>query len=166
MTGWYWVTKGNKWSCLTARYNPSTCLEELKKSMKNLRIQCEHGFFQLHVRCVTAGVNLLSKSDLQDLWENQDVCKTWYGSLIKDHLLTNHNRRMLTGLNWLRTGYHATRLLNIYFCNSRTFLEHTSTAVTFWGTKPTNYVKICVHYQAGQPRMIMLMLLCLVFMWK
>ena len=70
MTGWQWATNGKKWLCLTARYNPGTCLEELKKFMKNLIIQCEHGITQIHVRCVTAGANLLSKPDLQDLWEN------------------------------------------------------------------------------------------------
>jgi hypothetical protein len=63
--------------------------------------------------------------------KTRNICKTWHGSLIKDHLLTYHKRRMLTGLNWLRTGYHVTRLLNIYFCNSRTFLKQMSTAVTF-----------------------------------
>lgn len=56
-----------KWFCLTARFNPGTCQEELNKFMKNLRIQCEHGNSQIHVRCVTAGVNLHSKPDMQDL---------------------------------------------------------------------------------------------------
>jgi len=75
----------------------------------------------------TCSVNLTCKI----CEKTRNVCIIWYGSLIKDHLLTNHNRRMLTGLNWLRTGYHVTWLLNIYFCNSRTFLKHMSTAVTF-----------------------------------
>lgn len=40
------------------------------------------------------------------------------------------------------------RLVNIYFCNSRTFPKQMSTAVTE-GTKPTGYVKICLDYQKG-----------------
>jgi hypothetical protein len=42
--------------------------QEIHKKPQN--IQCELGISQLHVRSVTAGANLLSKLDMQDLWEN------------------------------------------------------------------------------------------------
>lgn len=39
--------------------------QEIHKKPQN--IQCELGISQLHVRSVTAGANLLSKLDMQDL---------------------------------------------------------------------------------------------------
>jgi len=65
--------------------------------MKNLRIQCEHGNSQIHVRCVTAGVNLHSKPDMQDLWENQ---KRVYNLVWKSDKRSFADKSQQEDVNW------------------------------------------------------------------
>lgn len=66
--------------------------------------------------------------------KTRNVCKIGYGSLKRDHLLTKSQQK---DVNWTELAQDrvswwplVTRLLNIYFYKSRTFLRQMSTAVT------------------------------------